>query len=313
MRLKTYLVVFALFYNIIIIPYIIYQIVKFSNYEICFVENSNQNIRFFNRELEILHSHKWCYKNNSYHCLWCGITESRFDLPKEHFIVKPLKEFFVEQIEPYCIIICVIFFFSFILSAIITVSYEQYIKSEFKVSELRKKMLEDYNSHKLSIERSKLELLLNIKINSSQDYEEVNFRYNNGLLRSESEINTFLKERNYNRFNSQRHIVNALAFFIPFTTSFIIVFIAMDFPLFGVPIGLFVGLFFGYIGMMIGYSINKSNARDLGLENTPAYQDEDNKQKIGIVSGILAGRSIYKHTKGAVKDIMNVDGWKEMK
>lgn len=159
--------------------------------------------------------------------------------------------------------------------------------------------------------------LLNLPYDTREALQSAEWLYNDGKLRTQEEIHSDPLERyfnsNYGHFNVTRHIVNLFSFLIPFIITVTIVSIAIDFPLVGVPIGLLAGLFFGYIGMLIGYSINKSNARDLGLENTPAYQEEDSKQKIGIASGLLAGRSIYKHTKGAAKDIMNVDGWKEMK
>ena len=139
-----------------------------------------------------------------------------------------------------------------------------------------------------------------------------------GIYPSISRSLGITKKTKEDSFEISRHIVNTLSFWIPSITVFCLVFfLVKDFkrvPLIGVPISLIPALFAGGIGLIIGNHINIDKADTLEIPpDNPMVQNEKMKEKIGIFSMFTAGISSYQHTKKAVKDITNVDSWKEFK
>ena len=118
-------------------------------------------------------------------------------------------------------------------------------------------------------------------------------------------------------YNSERHIRNFLCATVPFFTSFFLIRLKTTWgkiPYVGAFIAFTTALFFSFIGIMFGYSINISRAKDIGLQDDDENVDKEKlKKKIGLASGILGGCSLFKHSKKTLKDFTNVDGWKEMK
>lgn len=168
------------------------------------------------------------------------------------------------------------------------------------------------------IDKKVLIKLLKHPLETKEDFDRLTYIYNSGNLRSNEDVRHFdhyvktKKERE--SFNNERHKVNVLAVFIPFITVFFIVFIKVGFPLFGVPLGLLAGGFAGYIGMIIGYNINISNAKYYCIpDDDPRVIDEKRKRAVGIASGIASGISIGRHAKSNAKELLEPDSWKEMK
>ena len=164
------------------------------------------------------------------------------------------------------------------------------------------------------LDKYQIETLLRREIRNRADYEEIEFIYDKGHLRSKEEIYAYQYNRRYNDFNNSRHIVNFLAYVIPFIIAFIITNVVCDLWIFGIPLGILFGLMASLVGTIIGYSINICNADIKGIpDDDPCVIEERQKRKMAIISGLVAGYSIGKNTKKAIKDITNVDGWKKMK
>lgn len=164
--------------------------------------------------------------------------------------------------------------------------------------------------------------LLDMKVHNENELDYKIWLFNAGDLRTNEEV----MEYEYNiycikhqeNFNRERHLVNIAAFFIPFTTVFLIVFFSVrifkNLWFIGIPVSLIPATFAGIIGSIIGYSINVSNAKEYGLSNNdPRVQSEKLKQKVAIASGIVSTVTTTRHTKQAIKDFANVDSWKEFK
>lgn len=180
------------------------------------------------------------------------------------------------------------------------------------------KMKKDRETTSDLIRQKVLDKLLSMRTINQTELDRVKFLYNNGKLRSNEEVEDYDRKITYEKerenYNKERHSVNFAAFMIPFLAVGLITMIACNDILFGLPLGLLFGLMAGFFGMLIGYSININKAKEYGIpDDDPRVQDEKLKRKIGIASGVAAGISIYHNTKNTVKDIKNVDSWKEMK
>lgn len=183
---------------------------------------------------------------------------------------------------------------------------------------LMTKMKKDRETTDDLIRQKVLDKLLSIRIANQVDLNRVKFLYNDGKLRSNEEVESYDKQFIYEKermnFDQERHKVNFAAFVIPFLSVGLITMIACDDILFGMPLGLLFGLIGGFFGTLIGYKINIDKAKEYGIpDDNPSVQNEKLKHKIGVASGITAGISIYHNTKNTIKDIKNVDSWKEMK
>ena len=170
------------------------------------------------------------------------------------------------------------------------------------------------------IKRKVLLGLLDIVPKNENDLDYKLWLFNAGDLRTNEEV----MEYNYSiecvkhqkNFNTERHLVNVAAFFIPFLIVFTIVFFAIgiDMWFISIPVALIPAGFAGIIGSIIGYSINISNAKEYGLHDSdPRVQAERTKRGVAIISGVVGAGSTIRHTKKAVKDFSNVDTWKEFK
>lgn len=194
---------------------------------------------------------------------------------------------------------------------------EQIIKDNFiiKKEELRDRIKKDMEMSDDYIRKKVLREILNIPILVESDYERVKFMYNNGRLRSNSEVHNFDLSRSYNErkkaYDSSRHKTNAIAFWGPFLPTLLMFCLIFNDIMF-FPVALLIALIAGYIGMMIGYKTNIDNAKDFELPaNDPSVVDEKHKLTSSAIGGAIAAGSIVHNTKKAVKDIANVDSWKE--
>ena len=196
--------------------------------------------------------------------------------------------------------------------------YEDIQKFKIEKETLLTEMKKDRETTEDLIRQKVLDKLLNIEISNKTELERVIFLYNKGELRSNEEVENYDKQLLYEteriNFDQERHKVNFAAFVIPFLSVGLITMIACNDILFGIPLGLLFGLIGGFFGTLIGYKINLNKAKEYGIpDDNPSVQNEKLKHKIGVASGIAAGISIYHNTKNTIKDIKNVDSWKEMK
>lgn len=115
---------------------------------------------------------------------------------------------------------------------------------------------------------------------------------------------------NEEKFNTKCIISNLLWFLIPFLLTTVIVADILDSLAAGLMFGTVPGGICGIIGYSISTSMNVKDAPDYDLlDNHPLVEKEKLKRKTAVASATIAGASTYKHTKRAVKDVMNVDGW----
>ena len=186
--------------------------------------------------------------------------------------------------------------------------------------------LENQNKHKLAptqvevnnflIKEYKYLLTLNIKVRRGLNY--VDWRYNNGALRTEEEI---IKEKKRisdeiflesGDFEKKCNVTTLATFGIGFLGIFNFALgdaiYARDATIFLVALPFMC--IAGFITSIIGHIINLSRAK---IHNVPKTHPQVIKEGVGLATCIIAGTSFLRHTKKAVKDITNVDGWKEMK
>ena len=117
-------------------------------------------------------------------------------------------------------------------------------------------------------------------------------------------------------FDEECHETNVIAFWFPFLITFFItaIWFNIQLPLIGTLFALFVALLVGSIGMSIGHSVNLDKAKERGIsDNDPRVQYEKNEKNIGTIYGMLTLADLMKHTKSAVDDVTNVEGWRKMK
>ena len=196
---------------------------------------------------------------------------------------------------------------------------EQIIKDNFiiKKDELRNRIKNDMDATDDCIRKKVLNEILNIPIFVESDYERVKFMYNNGRLRTNSEVHNYDLSKTYTtrrqEYDRSRHKTNIIAFWGPFIPTMVIFCLIFNDIMF-FPVALFFALIAGFIGMMIGYKINIDDAKTYELPpNDPSVVDEKRKFTSGVVGGIGAAGSIVHNTKKTVKDISNVDDWKKRK
>lgn len=220
--------------------------------------------------------------------------------------------------------------------------YKQYQKERKKILEEARlkmqqidyqKLVDDNNSLLIKVTKSIKEEPSPIKrkvlqtllkdATSKEDLEYRTWLYNEGKLRSNWEVEDYnrikKKEayRNGTNFDTSSKVTNVACFLIPFTICIAVIMSKPDASALWfiyLPVAVLVACFFSFISMMLGYSLNISRGKRKGLpESDIRLQNERAKRNIGAVSGAVAGASVYRHTKKAVKDIANVDSWKELK
>ena len=169
---------------------------------------------------------------------------------------------------------------------------------------------------------SELTKLLKMDIKTKQDFEYVDWLFNDGLLRTEDEIKARQKfEYNTKYLNSGQYaedcfinktVYGTFGFFLPFTLSLLIFWKKLGFLSF-IP-ATFIGLFLSIVGMVIATEQNITRAKEHDVPiNHPRLQHDLNERNIAKAAGIISAISIGKHTKKAIKDVTNVDSWKEFK
>lgn len=193
--------------------------------------------------------------------------------------------------------------------------YEQFLGAK---DNLIKSIITDMNKTDDLIRKKVLEALLKRKVETIDDYIQLDYLYNDGKLRSSEEadyMERYFKYQNErNNYDKERHKINTLSFVIPFLSIFFITCAATNNIIFGIPLGLLFGLSGALIGMSIGYSINIKKANEYGMpHNDPRVVQEINKRRASILAIIGVTITTAHHTKNAVKDVINVESWKEMK
>lgn len=180
---------------------------------------------------------------------------------------------------------------------------------------LRNRIKNDMDSTDDYVRKKVLQQILNIPIIVESDYERVSFMYNNGRLRNNDEVHNFDLKKTYHtrqaRYNKVRHRTNIIAFWVPFWLIFLF-FAALFNDIIFLPVALLFALIAGYIGMMIGYSININEAKTYELPpNDPAVIDEKRKLTTSAVAGAVAAGSVIHNTKKNVNELTNVESWKK--
>lgn len=167
-------------------------------------------------------------------------------------------------------------------------------------------------------EKMFINYLLNQTIENEEDLQRIIFAYNEGNLISYKELEIYDKQSKHKflvrNFDIVRHIVNIIFLFCP--SGFILyktIKISQEnivlFPL-GIMLSLAAGIFFG----IAGNSFNIGLAKSCGLlDSDERVQAEITKKKIGIASGVISTISIGRNIKNGLKEISDVDSWKEMK
>ena len=167
-----------------------------------------------------------------------------------------------------------------------------------------------------------LEGLLDIPIKCKSDLEYVSWLFNNGELRTESEI----KERKENEYNNwyinsgeyERDCFNNKTLFGwgGFLIAFPLVLLKLwdSLWIIAVPIALLVGLTTSLIGMTIATHINIKKAVNHNVPiNHPRYQHDRAEMTIAKAGTIATIVHTGLKTKRTIKDVSNTETWKELK
>lgn len=164
--------------------------------------------------------------------------------------------------------------------------------------------------------RGKMEELLAIPVENESDLEYLAWRYNGGELRTEDEIASCDYVRT-GKFDSECAQTNAFVIVLFVLIGFLIPFVAFikegDVGV-GFVLGVFLAMFFGLIGAIISHSTNLAVAKQNRIpDDNPRVQHERRRRNEAILGTVASAAAIGHHTKKTVKDIANVDSWKEMK
>lgn len=193
---------------------------------------------------------------------------------------------------------------------------------EKKVKELNDKILEQYKICTNDKIKELFYLIYCLEANNETDYQEKLWQFNDGELRTPNEVEEHLEElkkSDYYKsgdFDFTCMLVNFIAFSIPFFSSLFITIAVIGWNLWfiGLPIGLLLGLLGALIGMTIGHKINISNAENHNVPaSNPNVQFSKKELNIAKIASPLAAIGILHHIKKGIKDISNVDGWKDIK
>ena len=201
---------------------------------------------------------------------------------------------------------------------------EKEIQDKLTDFEIRKEYLvnritEDFNETSDVVRKKVLEQILKLPITDDFQYADVDFLYNDGNLRSNSEViyrkRYLATQKKRTKYDSEVRMTNILAFTIPFILiTFVVGVGCNDLGIVGLIIALIPGLMSGIIGSIIGHTINIDNAKLYCIpDNDPRVIKEKSKRVGDVIVGIGTAASLGKHTKKAVKDITSVDRWQEMK
>lgn len=164
--------------------------------------------------------------------------------------------------------------------------------------------------------------LLELPLNNIDDLEHVSWLFNYGNLRTDNEkyVHSGRFKADCIRRNYGVPITMFLIGFLPIIIPFIKEFYTpyTNSWLIGAFLGFFpaaiVGLLLGLIGSIISHSINASVAKNMNTsESIKIAREEALKRNISIGATVAAVTHTAYKAKGAVKDVANVDGWKEMK
>lgn len=171
----------------------------------------------------------------------------------------------------------------------------------------------------LESRKERLEALLDMNCQTKEDLNVLEYLYNDGNLRTTAEFEDVFNYRyaekqnyhlDYDEECKKRNIIAAL--FPPLIIFFVLMFgTSLHENILGLVICLLAALVVALISMTAGHAMNVNDAKDYGISaDNPRVIHERNQRDIGIASTIIATHSIYKNTKKAVKDIFNVDSWK---
>ena len=166
-----------------------------------------------------------------------------------------------------------------------------------------------------------LKTILETPVGDEFSFNEKSWLFNDGKLRKLSEIEQHeheLKEKYYDEhpevFDSECRKVNTAALWIPFFIVFFMVVgtVSNDEFIMIFPFAIIAAMFAGLVGMGVGHKVNLERAKEYNIDNDrTAYE---RKELMLTKAGLLFTTvSTLHHAKKNLKDIVNVDSWKEMK
>lgn len=166
----------------------------------------------------------------------------------------------------------------------------------------------------------KLRELLDVHINDEKTLEYIEWLYNYGKLRTEEEIAARTKTINIanylqsGSYDSDCFNNNFLFGLVGFVLGFGLIMSSGILWVFRLPLGIFIGGVVWLIAGIISRTININLAKKHNIPiNHPSVMKERINRGVFIGSTIGAVAHTVSHAKKSVKDITNVDAWKEMK
>jgi len=176
---------------------------------------------------------------------------------------------------------------------------------------------------------NEMKKLLTVQISTEEELDYTEWLFNDGNLRTNEEIRQRQQSLENTKYvlsgdlksdcAKRTYFFSLIPFFI--TCGIIVLwFYRASYHnwgpalFFGLPVGIVVGGFVGLIGSAIAHNINSSAAKNLNVPEAD-YITRLEKVKMGVSIGAAVGAAAHtvSHAKKSVKDITNVDVWKEIK
>lgn len=169
---------------------------------------------------------------------------------------------------------------------------------------------------------NELEGLYEMPINSKKELDYAEWLFNNGKLRTQSEIIQRRQDkRNYQYIKSgdyemdcfiNKTLWGAGGFIIP--AAICIAKWWKSMWVFSIIPAIFIGGISSLIGMYIASEMNVERAKKYKVPpDHPRYIHDKNEMTVAKAAGVISAVSVGKHTKKAIKNVANVDSWKEFK
>lgn len=174
-----------------------------------------------------------------------------------------------------------------------------------------------------SVLLEELQTIAQLPMTTVEELKYALFRFNEGSFRTPEELEWYQKRREglkllkSGKFKKQCFIISTVSFFVPFlgfaAFLFFEVFDGIQGDMFlTIPISLFFGLFAGFIGIVLGHSINIERAERYQMpEHHPDVKNEINKQHISGFALLGVTTSLLSNSKKYIKNISNPNKWEK--
>lgn len=176
---------------------------------------------------------------------------------------------------------------------------------------------------------NELKTLLDKDVRNENDYEYLSWRYNYGNLRTSNEKMEQARREAAKEYKESGQMEKDIrndkihGFFAPFILALILGFVILASLIGCLDYGDWIVCLFlasipatvaGLIGLAVSTDVSTKRAMDIGVPaNDKRIKEEKAKQTALTISLVAGAASNIKHAEKGLKDLENVDNWKQMK